>query len=217
VWPTGWLLDKMPEGKILPVPVTGTSTAKAGDPWSGPLTFVHVAGRRAIGDRNGTDVLCDALRYLKATCHVRIVSQDGQIKLPDILPPNVTVDVHQTGFKDRWQLYDGAHVLVLPRIYGGLSLPVQEAMESGLAVLMTDCPPNREWPIVPIPASVGPSQRTPGGHMRTHVCRARDVAHEMDRLSMNRDLVVEAQAAARTWASEHTWDILRPRYDEVLR
>jgi hypothetical protein len=216
VWPTSWLIDDMPSQILLPVPVTGEAEVTAAHPDDDHLTFVHVAGHRAAGDRNGTELFCDAIRYLKATCTVRIVGQDGQLPLPPNIPPNVTLEIHDIGLPDRWDMYRGAHVLVSPRRYGGLSLPVQEAMESGLAVMMTDCDPNWMWPTIPIPASVGTAQRTPYGHIRTHVCRARDIAHSMDRLTMGRDTLAAAQSQALHWAGENTWAKLRHLYEGVL-
>ena len=158
------------------------------------LTFLHVAGHRAVGDRNGTELFVKALRFLRHPCKVRLVGQDGALPLPELLPRHVELEANHGGVVDRWDLYRGADVLVSPRRFGGLSLPVIEAIGMGLVVLMTDCEPNREWPIIPIPASVGKGRQTPFGLIRTHDCRPRNIAAEMDRLSEDRQQIVSAQA-----------------------
>ena len=121
-----------------------------------------------------------------------------------------------TGVADRWDLYRDADVLVSPRRFGGLSLPVLEAIGMGLVVMMTDCEPNRDWPIIPIEATVGTGRPTPHGTVRTFECRPKVIAAEMDRLAEDRTILRRAQGEGAAWAREHTWERLRPAYDEVL-
>ena len=160
-WPTSWLLDEVPAGPVLPVPMLDVPPHRPPD--GERLTFVHVAGRRAVGDRNGTELFCKALRPVRHPCKVRITTQDGALPLPDLIPRHVEVESVMSNVEDRWDLYRDADVLVLPRRYGGLSLPVLEAIGMGLAVVMTDCAPNREWPIIPIPAGVSKPGRPRSG------------------------------------------------------
>jgi glycosyltransferase involved in cell wall biosynthesis len=217
-WPTPWLLDHVPPGPVIPVPVSGRSSAVAGHPDDDTMIAVHVAGRRALGDRNGTELFVAALHQLDARhVHIRLYSQDGH--LPDLpaLGRHITVETFPDGVADRWTMYDGAHLLVAPRRYGGLSLPVLEAMESGLAVAMTDCPPNGMWPIVPIRAGPGRTERMPVGPVATTVAAPRLIALTIAGLARHRDTLTDAMTAARQWATANTWDVLRPRYERLLQ
>jgi glycosyltransferase involved in cell wall biosynthesis len=45
---------------------------------------------------------------------------------------------------DQAELYTRVDALILPRRYGGLCLPMNEALLSGLPVIMPDCSPNND-------------------------------------------------------------------------
>lgn len=214
VWPTDWLLDKM-GGRVLPVPVSYQCYHEA-PILERPLKVLHVAGRRAIGDRNGSDVFVDSLRWISTPTHVRIVVQDGFDPQPrGPIPDHVTWEVMRDP-KNRETMYAGMHVLVLPRRYGGLCLPALEAMRAGLAIMMSDCPPNRTWPIIPLEAIGGRMQRVAYGSVKTHDVRARVIAQEIDYLNKDRTRLERAVKAARVWVQENQWEQWRPLYDEVL-
>ncbi|MCD6056563.1 MAG: glycosyltransferase protein [Thermomicrobiales bacterium] len=219
VWPTPWRLDGVPEGPTIPVPVADACRAKAAD-IDAPLVIVHPAGHAAIGDRNGTELLLRAASILKTEVTLRIIGQDGRGSINKgfhlRVPPNVKVEVIETGVKDRWSLYDGAHAVILPRRYGGLSLPAQEALQAGVIPIMTDCEPNRFWPIIPIPAAKGRGQRVRYGHIETWVADPRMIARRIDELNYDRQTLVTQREAARTWVQEHTWEKMAPMYDELF-
>ena len=52
----------------------------------------------------------------------------------------VTIDYQN--YKNNEDLYKNFDALILPRRYGGLCLPMNEALMSGLPVIMTDISPN---------------------------------------------------------------------------
>jgi hypothetical protein len=217
VWvPTSWRLDTIPDARVVPAPVAADQAHPPAEP-AGPLRILHVAGHRTTSDRNGTIAFLRALRRLHGAVSVRVTSQDRQI--PDVagIPRHLPLRVDVGGTADHWSLYDDADVLVLPRRYGGLSLPVQEAMAAGLAVVMTDCDPNRStWPICPVRCRAGTTIRTPGGPVRIHDPDPVDVAAVIDRLAGDRAEVADLQAAARTWAQTHSWAALEPLYRAEL-
>jgi glycosyltransferase involved in cell wall biosynthesis len=218
-WPTTWLTDKLPPGPVVPVPVPTDCWAEAASP-DEPLTVVHVGGFRANEDRNGTKLFIESLPFLNGSnpVRVRIYSQDGTLPSLPRVPPNVDVELYENGVLDRWAMYEGAHVLVMPRKYGGLCLPVQEAMTAGLAVLMTDCPPNPQtWPIKGIPAGRGRLVRTPGGNIMTAVANSRLIGHALLRLEAQREGLEALMAGSRKWAEEHTWEKLKPMYDDLFQ
>lgn len=219
VWPTPWRLDGIPDGPVLPVPAALECRAKPAD-LDAPLVIVHPAGHRAVGDRNGTELVVAALRLIKSEVTLRLIGQDGEGTITKghrlALPENVTVEMCETGVADRWAMYDGAHAVLLPRRYGGLCLPAQEALQAGVVPLMTDCEPNDFWPAIRIPASKGRNQRTPFGSVPTWVCNPRFVARKIDELARDRTLLEEMRGRAQEWAEANSWARLGPMYHETF-
>jgi glycosyltransferase involved in cell wall biosynthesis len=219
VWaPTPWRLDQLPlPTTLVPVPVATDRfpmAAPARDP--GRLRVLHVAGHRAAADRNGTTQLLQALRYTRQPVHVRMVTQDPVLPSAARLPANVYVHRETGGVADYWDLYADADVLVLPRRYGGLCLPVQEAMAAGLAVVMPDCSPNDWWPTLRVPAPQRGTIGTGGGVLPLHAADPRALAALLDQLAADPALVEAAQLGALAWAGLHSWQALAPVYRAEL-
>lgn len=103
--------------------------------------FLHIVGTLAVHDRNGTKDLLHALQYTNEEFELVITSQHE-------LPPEYIVAdrrvKYQYGISDNVSMYSDFDALILPRRYGGLSLPCGEALLSGLPVIMTDISPNKE-------------------------------------------------------------------------
>lgn len=213
VWlPTVWRAESIPGARVVPVPTATPPAVNGGR--SGRLRVLHVAGHRAAADRNGTIPFLRSLRSVKETVTVRVTSQDPRLPRVQGVPRHVVFD---PGGSDHWQLYSRADVLVMPRRYGGLCLPVQEALACGLAVAMTDVSPNPQtWPVMPIPAAPGALINTPAGKIPIHDPAPDAIAETIDRLARDPQLVAELQASARAWAAANTWDALRPLYEAEL-
>lgn len=146
--PTTWNIDKVRSivnhrTDLLNVPV---DTAKL--PQRNIVAarhFFHIAGRPAVYDRNGTNDFIAAVRMLhsiidaKYTIYCQNPTKELQLaceKLPIDLISHVD---------DYQSMYEHGDVLVLPRRYGGLCLPAQEAIGCGIPVIMPDVSPNNEW------------------------------------------------------------------------
>jgi hypothetical protein len=101
---------------------------------------LHIAGKVAIKDRNGTDTVIEMMRHSKADFILEIRSQgemsynidDNRIK---IITDNV---------ENQEDLYSGYDAMVMPRRYAGLCLPMNEGLLCGLPVFMTDISPNNQ-------------------------------------------------------------------------
>jgi hypothetical protein len=224
IWcfPTPWLIDQMPSQRILPVPVPEPipNPPKPGALDDEYLTVVHVAGHRAAGDRNGTDLVTFALNFIKTKVRFRIIGQDGpntifremEIQHGD----NVELELIETGLENRWDLYEGAHLVALPRRYGGLCLPAIEAMSVGVVPMMPNCPPNPIWPIEILPGGRGRAQLTPFGMVETELVNPMQMAHRIDDINRARDYLATKRDEALAWAAENTWDRLRPLYDQLF-
>ena len=107
---------------------------------------LHIAGKAAANDRNGTESVLEMMRHSKADFELVIKSQTPIDSKR--LDSRITVEIDNV--KDRQDMYTGFDGMVLPRRYAGLCLPMNEALLSGLPVFMTDISPNnitlpKEW------------------------------------------------------------------------
>jgi hypothetical protein len=100
--------------------------------------LLHIGGKAAIYDRNGTNSVVDMLKYSKSDYELVIRSQTNlDIDSSD---PRITLLVgNENKHEDMYRGYDA---MILPRRYAGLCLPMNEALMSGLPVFMTDISPN---------------------------------------------------------------------------
>jgi glycosyltransferase involved in cell wall biosynthesis len=213
VWPTTWLLHELP-GELLQVPVTPQPERNRSR--TDVLSILHVVGQAALNDRNGTDILLTALRMVPAEIDVRICAANGARLDFTKIPDNVHIDVWGT-VADRYQMYEGCDLLVLPRRYGGLSLPVLEAMSCGVAVMMPDCSPNNtDWPILSIPCLNDGVQKCPAGWVPRSFTAPGEVAACIEQVAYDRNLVDKAAEAARSWARANSWSALAPAYERAL-
>lgn len=215
--PTSWRLDALPVGtEVVPVPVADDRFPFEIPERDGRLRVLHVVGHRAAADRNGTAVVLQAVARARGPMSVLLTTQDARVPLgrPS---PGVTVDSRSGGLRDYWRLYEGFDVLLLPRRYGGLCLPVQEAMASGLAVVMSDTEPQRStWPIRPVRTGLKSIIRTPAGRVPLALVDPRSLARELDHLANNPDDLLREQERALEWAEAHRWSVLRPHYEARL-
>lgn len=138
--PSMWYWDNIPNPKkLLPFPVDLTKFKHERK----EKTFLHIAGRPAYNDRNGTQIFADSLRFVKNKINVIVKSQEGIVFRNR--NHGVKIDLDYTNKKNYWENYSGGGVLVLPRKFGGQSLPVNEALASGMPVVASNCSPNNTW------------------------------------------------------------------------
>jgi glycosyltransferase involved in cell wall biosynthesis len=139
--PSLWNFDLFPSPKtFLPVPVNLSHfkhTPKE-------KTFVHVIGRTAHQDRNGTLQFLTALNYVKSDINVIIRGQLQNQTVHNRLPSNINLKIEFENKLNYADNYDGG-VLVMPRKYGGLCLPINEALAAGMPVIATNVAPNNYW------------------------------------------------------------------------
>ena len=109
-----------------------------------PIKFLHTVGTLAAHDRNGTLDLLKALKFTKSNFSLTIRSQHPLPAEYISNDPRVSYIVGSS--PDVAEIYRGFDVFVLPRRYGGLCLPLQEAMASGLATILTWVSPFTEFP-----------------------------------------------------------------------
>jgi len=182
-FPTSWLV---PEGAtVIPMPAPVDRYPEV-IPVRQPWRAVHPSSI-AIYDRNGRRAAQQALR--------------GRLSV--IGPPGAEVSEY-------WGRDPGFACSVIPRRYGGLCLPALEALSAGVPVVMPDCPPNHEWPIIPVPAHRGPAQRMKAGMIQTYDVRPEDILRAVTGLVGEPERLEMERKRARDWAEAHSWEAMGP-------
>lgn len=105
---------------------------------TGKRRFLHIAGKVAAHDRAGTLDLLSALQFCKSDFELVIKVQSGDV--PRTADPRVVIDTSNP--EDEKDLYRDFDAMIHPRRYAGLNLPMNEALASGLPVIMTNISPN---------------------------------------------------------------------------
>lgn len=207
-WPTKWRTDKLPQGLIVPVPVERRLNVAA--PLDDTnLRAVHIAGN-AMFDRNGTGILLNGMRQVPKGVKLHIYHQTP-------LARNFHSHIRHLGsVTDRWSMYEGQHVLVLPRRYGGLCLPALEAMSCGLVPIMPNCSPNFYWPIYTVEGDLGREIQMQGGTIETYDAYTTQVANALKFFAADLRRLERYQTAVAEWVEYNTWDALGYAYHVAL-
>jgi hypothetical protein len=221
--PSTWRYADVPfDNKcLLPVPIATDRFTPREHPQQA-WEFLHIVGRPAAHDRNGTLALLSALQHVRATVLITIRCQlpghvSGLIKAHRIhTPSNVTLNICHGDEDDYWQLYTG-DVLIMPRRFGGLCLPAQEAIGAGMPVIMPACSPNIDW----LPADwLIPATVTGSFHARSSIdlysTSDLDLAAKIDQFATDAAFYAEARNKAVDIATELSWPRMQPEYQRVL-
>jgi glycosyltransferase involved in cell wall biosynthesis len=221
VWaaPSLWHFDELPVPKThLPVPIATDRFTSDAVELSGHH-FLHIVGRPAVHDRNGTQLLLQALEFVESEVTVTIRCQRGGYVTslaPDLKTPgNVTLIVDPGDKPNYWDNYTG-DVLIMPRRYGGLCLPVNEALGAGMPVIMPDISPNNTW--LPQDWLVAAGWETTFWAKRqvdVYGVNPKDLAAKIDQFC-DPDFLLKAKDEASRLRTELSWETLKPRYLEVL-
>ena len=195
--PSRWHLEEVikkgtlwnTEVRYLPVPIaTDRFTPKVRKTGK---RFIHIAGHKTAGDRNGTEIVKAAMSLTQA---------ELIIKEPD-------------EGKEYWENYDG-DVLVIPRRYGGLSLQVQEACAAGMVPILSEGDP---YDGIGVSVSSSPSESLmtrPGLSLPTRSVDPKDLAKRIDEL--NGSDITELSKKSIKWADERSWEKMKPVYNSLL-
>lgn len=102
--------------------------------------LLHIGGKAAIYDRNGTNSVIEMLEYSK---------EDYELVIRSQTPLEIDCNDSRVNFvigneEKREDMYAGYDAMILPRRYAGLCLPMNEALLSGLPVFMTNISPNNK-------------------------------------------------------------------------
>ena len=219
VAPSVWNIDQMKRqynGRVfyLPPPTnqeTFAASREINKERHGRL--LHIAGKPAKADRNGTNSVLEMLRYSEADYELVIrVQTDADIECDD---PRVTIEYGD--IDNRADMYSGFDAMVLPRRYAGLCLPMNEALLSGLPVFMTDVSPNnfilpREW--LATATSLG-TIRTKT-NIESFNANPKKLARLIDNYFDNTKMLEQKDRAYEIGYQNFSPDVLRKQYKDVL-
>jgi glycosyltransferase involved in cell wall biosynthesis len=148
--PSSWYFDKMNQkvGHLvnaiyhLPPPTTPElfDKAKEFNLSKDHKRILHIAGKPAAKDRNGTMDVIEMLRHSKADYEL-VVHTQVPLKINQ---QDSRLTIITDNIEERQDMYSGYDAMILPRRYAGLCLPMNEALLSGLPVFMTDISPNNK-------------------------------------------------------------------------
>lgn len=222
--PTRWRREHMGvETHVLPMPVA-LDRFPHPDRLSGrpelPLHVVHMHAP-AMEDRNGTEALMSALPLIRRPVVVTLLGPSGK-RDPATSWRIGEATVRFSGrrvddYADNWR--DGA-AFVLPRRYGGLSLPLLEAAAAGMAIVTTALPPQVDdmaGAASFVSATRSKPVRMKGGHVDVHQPHIAQLAATIEMLAGAPTKVRRQGEAARAWASARSWERLCSTWNVALR
>lgn len=227
--PSVWHLDDVArlfsdrmEVFYLPVPIPTDRWAETAPPESSCSRLLHVAGHPALADRNGTTDLLAALAHVRSEVTVTMTCQRpgylGSLITAGGVSRNVTLVVDSASAEDYWGLYPGHDALVLPRRYGGLCLPLNEAIGAGIPALVPDISPNNRW--LPeewlTPASLCDTVMAKT-EIEVYRTDPQALAESIDRIVSDTVLYSVVREQASSLSQRYSWDSLSPYYEEILR
>jgi hypothetical protein len=174
-------------------------------------TFLHNAGNGSSHDRNGTQVLIEALPYIDSPITLKIKAQS--LPLPFVKDPRVELINRDLPFSELW---DGADTFVFVERFAGLSLPLQEAYSSGMLVIAGNRFPINTWlPINPLVNPVSYEELSfVNIPFQSAIYDHKDIARKIDEF-YGMDISFYS-LLGKKWAEENSWERIRPQYIDRL-
>jgi len=226
VWaaPSLWHIGQWPHGTIhLPVPIEVDRFPDTQKP-SSAKRFLHIVGRptfdhdRSPLHRNGTVDAIKALQRVSADIEVTFrCQQAGYVEaLLEQHPVGVKVTVETGDTPNYWDNYTGFDALIMPRRFGGLCLPVNEALGAGMPVIMTDINPNNTWlPEEWLVPTHHAGYFTAKQRISCHRADPQELAATITRFTEPQFYETAVKKAARL-RERYSWAALKPRYMQVF-
>lgn len=174
--------------------------------------ILHTAGTPAVEDRNGTYLLAEAMRLVKSPVTLEIKSQKP-LEIHGLR--NTTIDYSKPdSYAD---LYGDHDAYVMPRKFGGLCLPMNEAVSTGMVVVSSRIPPQTSWL---------PPQCLVGGHVSKQIMTKTmidifetdivELADKIDELAQDETLFGSLSDHMNALAENLDWKVQKQRYLDVF-
>jgi hypothetical protein len=175
------------------------------------VKFIHNAGNGSSNDRNGTLDLIKAMEYVKSPIELEIRAQ--ALNLPEVSNPKISIINKTLPFDQLWSSGD---VFIFVERFAGLSMPLQEAFASGMAIIAGDRFPLNQW--LPLDLLIKPV-----GHETLSFNGLPTISSQYDVKQIaamidsvyGMDLAPYSNAGA-LWAKQNSWDEMRPKYLKLI-
>lgn len=183
-------------------------------------TFAHIIGRPAHSDRNGTIIFLEAAKKLKEYNYVVYLQRprEGRTSEHFMKVDDAIIAAKEAGVKieviedveDNAEMYKRGEIMVLPRRYGGLCLPMWEALAAGMPVIMPNISPNEtnlpaDWLVEAKPNGSFEARTT----ITLYESDVDDLVSKMLSVAGN---IQKNNLLARDLASRMSWQAQKPEY-----
>ena len=168
---------------------------------------IHIAGKPATNDRNGTWDFMEAYPSGIVTTQSDDLAWRIRHKYRH---SNVF-----TNLATPQEIYGKGDVMVLPRRYGGNCLPLNEALSSGMPVIMPDISPNnhllpKEWLV----SAFKSDSFEPRGRVDIFSCNIDELRDRIEWVKAN----IETESKrANEIADTISWQTMLPKWEEAIR
>jgi glycosyltransferase involved in cell wall biosynthesis len=175
--------------------------------------LLHIAGNQAYLDRNGTNLVIEMLKY--STADYELVMRGQSIEPIECSDPRLTIQID--GVDDHISMYNGYDAMVLPRKYGGLCLPMNEALLSSLPVFMSDVSPNnsvlpKEW----LAAATLDGNFWAKSHVEYFKTDAQNLAKKIDAYMNTEDKTLHKETAFNIGYNNYSAEVLKDKYLSII-
>lgn len=224
VWvPTNWEMHRVKKAGVVPVPVNLDRFQAHRDRPANEVPIFYHTTAPAMADRNGTIDLIAALPHIKVECKIIFAG-----KMPREVPARVgavTTEVIDQPVDVYWDAHPiEADVLVLPRRYAGLSMPMQEAMAGRRLVVAPNISPQDKWPGIAHVKKVSVLQRMrmSGGTFNVYKTDPRALADTLTLLASGsvaadgRPVTEALSDRALQRAKDLSWGVWTDRYRQLF-
>lgn len=196
--------DYYPDSIQVPVPVSEEWRMR-----ERARIFVHNAGNGGLGGRNGTREVIEAMKYVKSPIKLILRTQGSLQPFSD---SRICV---YSGSVSKSELYTDGDVFLFPERFNGLSLPLQEAFASGMAVMAGDRYPVNTWlpKEILIPVEKYTKERI--------ACEFQCASYDPRTIAKTIDAwydkpISHLSLMGKTWAENNSWKQLREQYEKLL-
>jgi hypothetical protein len=180
--------------------------------------FVHNAGHGGLKGRNGTQQFLEAIPLVRSPAKFVLRVQDDEFAVEKRLLDQIKDRLMIEGTLPYDQLFMNGDVFVFPEQFQGLSLPLQEARAAGMLVMSTDRFPSNMWlpnyPLIEVSATCTSNVSPRCNDFEQSMVSPTDIAAKVDEF-YGAD-ISEYSREGRDWAKTMSWEVLRPKYLEVL-
>lgn len=213
--PSMWRFNDVafPQKVFVPVPVDRDIFAPM--KWDSPVVknWIHPGGNPVMEDRNGTLVAMETFHHTKSDAQLTITTPQRNLR-----PSHPKVKVKRGLALEPQDNYRGHDGFLFPRKFGGLCLPLNEAMSLGLPCLMTGISPQGDF--LPYEALVSARVNHvvfTKTNIQVHEPDAVEIASVVDRLAEDQELVASLRERTAALGEKISWTNMIPLYEDVFK